>query len=125
MAEYGGLQATDEGGVKYVLQDWQGSTRAVVENTGNIQSRSDDMAFGEQIGSGTGLRTAEQGFGKPDAPEIWSYSTRRRHWRGPQSSEGKTALMGAYDYPATLNGLLSTRPNIHLKDQGDRQYSTP
>lgn len=50
MAEYGGLQATDEGGVKYVLQDWQGSTRAVVENTGNIQSRSDDMAFGEQLG---------------------------------------------------------------------------
>lgn len=63
MAEYGGLQSTDEGGVKYVLQDWQGSTRAIVGNTGNIQSRSDYTAFGEQIGTG-GLRSSSQGFGK-------------------------------------------------------------
>lgn len=61
MAEYGGLQATDEGGVKYVLQDWQGSTRTVVGNTGNIQSREDFTAFGEPIDSETGLRTATQG----------------------------------------------------------------
>lgn len=64
IAEYGGLQATDEGGVKYVLQDWQGSPRAVVGNTGNVQSRSDYAAFGEQVDSSVGLRSSSQGFGK-------------------------------------------------------------
>lgn len=64
IAEYGGLQATDEGGVKYVLQDWQGSTRAVVGNTGNVQSRSDYTVFGERVDSSVGLRSSTQGFGK-------------------------------------------------------------
>ncbi len=64
ICEYGGLQSTDEGGVKYVLQDWQGSTRAVVGNTGNVQSRSDYTAFGEKVDSSAGLRSSTQGFGK-------------------------------------------------------------
>ena len=52
IAEYGGLQATDEGGVKYLLSDWQGSTRAVVSNSGYVQGRMDYTAFGEEIGAG-------------------------------------------------------------------------
>ena len=63
VAEYGGLQSNDEGGVKYLLSDWQGSTRAVVSNSGFVSARADFTAFGEEIASGTGLRTAAQGFG--------------------------------------------------------------
>ena len=62
VAEYGGLQSTDEGGVKYVLQDWQGSSRAIVSNSGFVQARMDYTAFGEEIYSGTGQRTTAQGF---------------------------------------------------------------
>lgn len=64
VAEYGGTQAADEGGVKYVLQDWQGSTRAVVGQAGHVQARMDYTAFGEDVGAGTGLRTAVQGMEK-------------------------------------------------------------
>ena len=53
----------DEGGVKYVLTDWQGSTRAIVSNSGFVQARMDYQAFGEEIGTGTGQRTTNQGFG--------------------------------------------------------------
>ena len=53
-AEYGGLQATDEGGVKYILQDHQGSSRAMVNNAGYVNARMDYTAFGEEINSGIG-----------------------------------------------------------------------
>ncbi len=62
VAEYGGLQSADEGGVKYLLQDFQGSTRAIVSQGGFVQSRMDYTAFGEEILAGTGQRTAQQGF---------------------------------------------------------------
>lgn len=67
VAEYGGPQQTDDGGMKYVLSDWQGSTRAIVGNTGHVQSRMDYSAFGESIGTGTGVRTAQQGFSVSDS----------------------------------------------------------
>ena len=63
VAEYGGLQATDEGGVKYMLQDWQGSTRAIVGQAGFVSARMDYQAFGEEIQAGVGKRTTAQGFG--------------------------------------------------------------
>jgi RHS repeat-associated protein len=50
------------GGVKYILQDWQGSSRAIVGSTGTVQSRMDYTAFGEEINSGVGQRTTAQGF---------------------------------------------------------------
>jgi len=56
-------------GLKYVLQDVQGSTRAVMNNNGSgsgIIVRHDFLPFGEEIGSGTGMRTAAQGFGATD-----------------------------------------------------------
>jgi RHS repeat-associated protein len=62
VAEYGGLPSTDEGGIKYVLQDWQGSTRAIVSNTGFVNARMDYQAFGEEIQTGIGQRTTTQGF---------------------------------------------------------------
>lgn len=62
ICEYGGLEQTDEGGVKYVLQDWQGSSRAIVGQNGQVKARMDYTAFGNEIQSGTGLRTSAQGF---------------------------------------------------------------
>ena len=63
VAEYGGLQPTDEGGVKYILSDYQGSNRAVINNAGFVNARTDYTAFGEDIGSNIGQRTTNQGFG--------------------------------------------------------------
>lgn len=62
VAEYGGLQATDEGGVKYLFSDWQGSTRAIISQGGYVQGRMDYTAFGEDVSAGTGIRTTAQGF---------------------------------------------------------------
>jgi len=67
IAEYGGPQPTDEEGVKYVVSDWQGSVRAIVGKTGFVKSRADYTAFGEDVSSGTGVRTAQQGFGSSNS----------------------------------------------------------
>ena len=45
IAEYGGPAAKDEGGVKYPLKDWQGSTRGSISNAGNVRSRQDFTAL--------------------------------------------------------------------------------
>jgi len=58
VADYGGLGQTDEGGVKFVQQDIQGSTRCVTSISGNVLGRMDYQAFGEQIPSNIGQRTA-------------------------------------------------------------------
>lgn len=62
VAEYGGMTSSGEGGIKYALSDWQGSVRAVLNNSGFVQSRTDYQSFGEEIQSGVGLRTATSGF---------------------------------------------------------------
>ena len=61
VAEYG-TQSEGNGGVSYVLQDWQGSVRASVNNNGFIQARFDFTAFGEEINLNVGLRSIEQGY---------------------------------------------------------------
>jgi len=66
VAEYGGPQGADDGGVKYVHQDIQGSTRAVSGQSGYAQARMDYQAFGEQISSGVGQRTAN-GYAATDS----------------------------------------------------------
>lgn len=63
VAEYGGPPSSSEGGVRYVVSDWQGSTRATVNNSGFVKSRTDYTPFGEEVGAGTGVRSANQGFG--------------------------------------------------------------
>jgi RHS repeat-associated protein len=63
VAEYGGLASSDEGGVKYILEDFQGSTRAILNNAGFVQARRDYQAFGEEIGANIGLRTQSKGYG--------------------------------------------------------------
>ena len=57
------------GGLRYILSDLQGSTRAVMNNYGAssaVVARHDYLPFGEEIGSGLGLRNGNQGFGASD-----------------------------------------------------------
>ncbi len=51
--------------VNYVLQDVQGSTRAVMSGT-SVIARHDFLPFDEEIGAGVGMRTSGQGFGATD-----------------------------------------------------------
>ena len=67
VAEYGGVPPTQPA-LRYVMQDWQGSTRAVVNTAGFVQGRMDYTAFGEDIAAGVGLRTTTQGFGSTNLP---------------------------------------------------------
>jgi RHS repeat-associated protein len=60
VAEYG--QSSGGSGVKYTFQDWQGSTRAITNQNGVIQTRLDYQAFGQEIGAGVGQRTIAQGY---------------------------------------------------------------
>jgi RHS repeat-associated protein len=65
VAEYGGTPSSDEGGIKYIHQDAQGSTRAITSASGTVKARSDYAAFGEEINSNIGQRTA-QGYASSD-----------------------------------------------------------
>jgi RHS repeat-associated protein len=68
----GQLLAVQEasGGLSYVLTDAQGSTRALMNNSGSgtstISSRRDYLPFGEEIGAGVGLRTTTQKYSQSD-----------------------------------------------------------
>ena len=62
VAEYG-LPRASTGSVKFIQQDWQGSVRNVTNKGAFVVYRTDHQAFGEEIGAGIGLRTAQQGFG--------------------------------------------------------------
>ncbi len=66
IAEYGGTDSTDEGGVKFVHQDLQGSTRGLTNLTGTVLARIDYQAFGEEIPNNIGQRTA-QGYETSDS----------------------------------------------------------
>ena len=83
MAEYGGVAATDEGGVKYLLSDWQGSTRAVVGNGGFVKARMDYTAYmlkPERVKHATesvGGRTASE-VGLGGGPENLRFSANRQ-----------------------------------------------
>jgi len=52
--------------VKYVFTDHQGSTRALMDGNGNVIARHDYLPFGEELWSGTGMRTTSQKFGALD-----------------------------------------------------------
>ena len=61
VAEYG-VQSGSLGGVKYIQQDHQGSVRTLTNSNGFVVTRTDYQAFGEEIGSGIGLRSSTQGY---------------------------------------------------------------
>ena len=70
------------GGLKYVLSDIQGSTRAVMSNNGNsstVLARHDYLPFGEEIGSSIGGRTSGQGYSAADLNRWKTLFSNGRH----------------------------------------------
>jgi RHS repeat-associated protein len=46
--------------------DHQGSTRAVLNGSGNVVARHDYLPFGEELWAGVGMRTSAQQYGAMD-----------------------------------------------------------
>lgn len=51
---------------KYLTQDHLGSPRTITDQSGNVLSRHDYRAFGEEVYTGTASRTTGQGYGQAD-----------------------------------------------------------
>jgi RHS repeat-associated protein len=99
------------GGLNYVLSDLQGTARAVMNNNGSssvVVGRHDYLPFGEEIGSGLGLRTPGQGYSASDTNR-WKYGMLQRDaatgldhagWRKYESNSGR------WTSPDPLSGQL-------------------
>ena len=64
IAEYGSSSTND--GTQYVLTDHQGTPRVRTNPSGVPTSRHDYLPFGEELGSGIGMRLSNQGYGNND-----------------------------------------------------------
>jgi RHS repeat-associated protein len=115
--------------LRYVLQDIQGSARAIVNSSGGIIARHDYLPFGEEIASGVGLRTTGQGFGATD-PNRQKYGLTERDdttgldhtwWRKYENRSGRWTspdpLRGTIGAPQSFN-LYTYAANdpVHLVD---------
>jgi len=103
--------------VNYVLQDVQGSTRALMSAT-SVIARHDFLPFGEELGAGTGMRTSGQGFGATDKirqryamterddstglDHTWwrKYENRSGRWTTPDPYRGSMTIAN----PQSFNG---------------------
>ena len=110
--------------MKYVLSDLQGSTRAVMNNNGSsstVIARHDYVPFGEEIGSGIGLRSGSQGYGAGDTNR-WKYGLLERDgtsgpdhtwWRKYESMAGRWTspdpLPGSIGDPQSFNQYAYTQ----------------
>lgn len=99
------------GGLKYVFQDLQGSTRLTLNNAGSsstIIARHDYLPFGEEIGSGTGLRTGAQGYGETDTNRQKYGLTERDDATGLDHTPWRKyeSIAGRWSSPDPYNGSL-------------------
>jgi RHS repeat-associated protein len=96
VAEYGQGDG-DEGGLRYVFTDRQGSARVLTDAQGQVASRRDYEPFGEELAAGTGRRTAAQGYGALDGTRQRFAQTERdaatgldhAWWRKLDSRQGR------------------------------------
>ncbi len=98
---------------KYVLSDLQGTTRAVMNNSGSSSSviaRHDYLPFGEEIWSGTGTRASSQGYGKTDAIRGKYGLTERDDATGLDHTWWRKLenFSGRWTSPDPYNGSMST-----------------
>lgn len=78
VAEYGASDG-DDGGLSYVFQDIQGSTRAVLDSQGQVKSRRDYEPYGQEIAASVGMRGDGQGYNAADGT--------RQHYAGMERDE--------------------------------------
>ena len=101
------------GGLRYVLADVQGSARAVMNNNGvgtsAVIARHDYLPFGEEIGSGLGLRTGTQGFGAADTNRQRYAMTQRDESTGLDHTWWRKydSLSGRWTSPDPYRGSIS------------------
>jgi RHS repeat-associated protein len=132
VSEYGGAQSSDPGGVKYLFTDWQGSTRAIINQGGFVQARMDYQAFGEEINSGVGLRTAAQGFGSgQNLRQKYSLTesdeaTGLGHtwWRKNEQRAGRWTSPDPYNGSASIGNPQSWNRFAYVENQ-PTNYSDP
>lgn len=107
------------GGVMYVPSDAQGSSRAVMNNNGagtsSIIARHDYLPFGEEIGSGIGLRTGGQGFGASDNNRMKYGLTERDSITGLDHTWFRKyeSLSGRWTSPDPLGGNLEDPQSLN------------
>ncbi len=108
VAEYG-TQGEGNGGVSYVLQDWQGSVRASVNANGFIQARFDFTAFGEEISLGIGTRSIENGY-SGDATTRQGYGLTEKDSSGLNHTwfRKNENRAGRWTSPDPYNGSMDT-----------------
>jgi len=123
VADYGGLTQTDEGGVKFVQQDIRGSTRCVTSISGNVLGRMDYQAFGEQIPSNIGQRTAV-GFMNADSIRHRSALTENdtatglndTWWRKLENRSGRWTSPDPYNGSMSLADPQSFNRNSYVQN---------
>lgn len=95
--------------VQYLLMDKQGSTRAVLDAGGNVVSRHDTLPFGEEIGSGTGLRNSGQGYGAVDLSRQRYAGMERDEATGLEHTGWRKyeSLAGRWTSPDPYSGSMS------------------
>ncbi len=123
-AEYGGPEQTDEGGVKFIHQDIQGSTRCVTNINGNVIARMDYQAFGGQIASNIGQRSAA-GFNSEDSIRLRYGLTERDEatglddtwWRKHENQAGRWTSPDPYNGSMSLGSSQSFNRYSYVESQ--------
>jgi RHS repeat-associated protein len=98
--------AVTQGSVNYVLQDAQGSSRAITNNvsgSSTIVARHDYLPFGEGIPNNTGLRNSGQGYDATDKNRLKYALTERDSngldhtcWRKHENTAGRWTTPDPY-----------------------------
>jgi RHS repeat-associated protein len=138
IAEYGGADSADAGGVHYQIADHQGSVRAVANDNGWIAGRHDYQPFGEEVGAGTGQRTIEQGYNAPDVSRQKYAMTERDEasgldhttWRKYEQNAGRWSspdpLRGNIGNPQTFNAFTySGNDPVNFVDPEGLEFRIP
>jgi RHS repeat-associated protein len=107
VAEYG--QASGTRGTQYVMTDKQGAPRVALNASGAVVARHDYQPYGDELYSGTGLRTTAQGYDASDGIKtkyagmeadetglshtLWrQYDSRAGRWTAPDPYGGSMTV---------------------------------
>lgn len=103
---------------KYLLSDAQGTTRTVMNNNGSSSSvvaRHDYLPFGEEIGSGIGLRSSGQGYGGSDLNRLRYAQTERDDVTAQDHTWFRKyeSLSGRFTSPDPLSGTIRNPQSLN------------
>jgi RHS repeat-associated protein len=107
VAEYGQAES-DGGGLRYIFQDQQGSTRAVLDAQGQVQARRDYAPFGEDVGA-AGTRAGVAGYNSADETRQQYAQTERDKETGLNHTQWRKydSAAGRWTSPDPYNGSMN------------------